>query len=69
MQKQKSKPWEITDRINVSGSEEILTMNLNAIVNGIEALLKPYRNTLTVEIEKASGVIQAIRIQATINTR
>jgi hypothetical protein len=53
----------------VSGSEEILTMNLNAIVNGIEALLKPYRNTLTVEIEKASGVIQAIRIQATINTR
>ena len=44
----------------------VLETKLSAIVSDIDAILKPFNNTVTVEVDKANGVPQTIRIKATI---
>lgn len=47
--------------------DDIVETKLSAIVSGIEAIIKPFQNTLKVEIDKANGSPATIRISATIH--
>lgn len=46
--------------------DEIIEKKLSAIVDGIEAIVKPFQHTVKVEIEKANGVPSSIRITVEI---